>query len=236
MHSSPSKPSPPPRPARLRTAQGRRSPSTSVALVALGGLVLSSACGPAETTDPNAFTGVAQSGEVRMPDMHFPSMDGGDYDLRAETEGKVALLFIGFTNCPDICPVHLANLSAVLGDLSLEISRDIVTIFVTADPARDTPERLQEWLGAIDDDFIGLQPTREQVNALEDALQIVRSVVSPDEPTGYFVGHAAQIIAFDRQGVARAAFPWGVRQRDWRFDLPRMVAGDWPEPMVQEGG
>ena len=222
-----------PHPNRTPRDIGRKSPLSARPvrdLLAVAAVVLLAACDRPAAPDPAAFTGVGLSGEVRMPDRSLPSIDGGEYDLRARTEGKVTLLFIGYTFCPDICPVHLANLAAVLGDLSLEITRDIETIFVTADPQRDTPERLREWLGAMNDDFVGLRPTREQVNALEDELQINRSVVLPDDPSGYFVAHAAQIIAFDRDGVARAAFPWmGVRQRDWRFDLPRMVAGEWPD-------
>jgi protein SCO1/2 len=109
------------------------------------------------------------------------------------------------------------------------MSREIRTIFITADPVRDTPERLREWLGAIHGDFIGLRGTRDQVNALELALGLPLSVVDPGTgPTDYFVGHAGQVLAFDRGGMARLAYPWGIRQRDWRRDLPRLVAGDWP--------
>ena len=66
---------------------------------------------------------------------------------------------------------------------------------------------------------------------MEDSLGLPRSVVDPGEgpEDEYFVGHAGQVLAFDRDGVARAAYPWGIRQRDWRRDLPRLVRGEWPE-------
>ena len=186
-----------------------------------------------------------------MPEMTLPDMNGGVFDLAEGTHGRVTLLFIGYTWCPDVCPVHLANLGAVLRDLPLEMSREVRTIFVTADPVRDTPERLREWLGAIHgdfiglrgtrdqllghskrgarSDFIGLRGTRDQVNALERALGLPLSVVDPGTgQADYFVGHAGQVLAFDRGGLARLAYPWGIRQRDWRRDLPRLVAGDWP--------
>jgi protein SCO1/2 len=167
---------------------------------------------------------------VRLPERDLPSMTGEPFNLVRDTRGRVTLLFIGYTYCPDVCPVHLANLAAVLADLPLEQSREVRTIFLTADPARDTPERLQEWLGALDRSFVGLRGTREEVNAVEDALGLPRSVVSPaEDPAEYFVGHAGQVLAFDRDGVARLAYPWGIRQRDWRRDLPRLVRGEWPE-------
>jgi protein SCO1/2 len=164
-------------------------------------------------------------------------MHGATFDLRAGTRDRVTLLFIGYTYCPDICPVHLANLAAVLRDLPLEVAPEVRTLFVTADPQRDTPERLREWLGALHPDFVGLRGTRDEVNALEAALDLPLSVVDPGTgPEDYFVGHAGQVLAFDRQGRARAAYPWGIRQRDWRRDLPRMVRGEWPEFPGTEAG
>lgn len=192
--------------------------------------LVGTSCGPADAPAPGAWAGTPLDGSVAMPADTLPTTGGDPFALAAETEGRVTLLFIGYTFCPDICPVHLANLGAVLRDLPLEMTREVSTIFVTADPVRDTPERLREWLGALHRDFVGLRPTREEVNALEDALGLPRSVVDPgDGNTDYFVGHAGQVLAFDREGVARVAYPWGIRQRDWRRDLPRMVAGRWPE-------
>jgi protein SCO1/2 len=172
---------------------------------------------------------VSPDGEVRLPDLSFPDMFGRPYSLVAGEPWAVTLLFIGYTYCPDVCPVHLANLAAVLRDIPLEEARQVRTIFLTADPQRDTPERLQEWLGTIHPDFVGLRGSRAQVNALEDSLGIPRSVVEPgDTPETYFVGHAGQVLAFGPDGTARAVYPWGIRQRDWRSDLPRLIRGDWP--------
>jgi protein SCO1/2 len=197
-------------------------------------------CGPAPQVDRESFAGEPVAEAVRLPDVSLPTMTGEQFELARDTRGRVTLLFIGYTYCPDVCPVHLANLAAVLTDLPLEQSREVRTVFLTADPVRDTPERLREWLGALDRSFVGLRGTREEVNAVEDALGLPRSVVSPSEdPAEYFVGHAGQVLAFDREGVARLAYPWGVRQRDWRRDLPRLIRGEWPapaSPSVPAGG
>ena len=209
--------------ARMR----RKTILRTGAVLAMTGAAV--ACGERAAPRPDAFAGTAQDSTLLMPEMTLPDMNGGVFDLVEETRGRVTLLFIGYTWCPDVCPVHLANLGAVLRDLPLEMSREVRTIFVTADPVRDTPERLREWLGAIHGDFIGLRGTRDQVNALERALGLPLSVVDPGTgPADYFVGHAGQVLAFDRGGMARLAYPWGIRQRDWRRDLPRLVAGDWP--------
>lgn len=64
------------------------------------------------------------------------------YDIRKETEGYLTLLYIGYTHCPDVCPTHMAGLSAVMKKLPADVTRKIKVVFVTADPARDTPEVL----------------------------------------------------------------------------------------------
>jgi len=87
------------------------------------------------------------------------SMTGGPFEFHTETEGFVTLLFFGYTYCPDVCPLHMANISAVLKKLPPEVANRIKVVFVTTDPERDTPERLREWLGAFDRKFIGLLGT-----------------------------------------------------------------------------
>lgn len=214
----------------MRAAQIVISGLTGVLLLGLPG------CAPSEPGSRDAFAGTPLEAGAVLPAVILPDMDGGDFDLSRDTRGRVTLLFIGYTYCPDVCPVHLANLGAVLRDLPLEVAPEVRTVFVTADPERDTPERLKEWLGALHPDFIGLRGTREEVNALERSLGLPLSVVDPgDGESDYFVGHAGQVLAFDRDGRARLAYPWGIRQRDWRRDLPRMVRGDWPAPATAGG-
>ena len=203
-----------------------RTPVSTCWLVALASVV---GCTQEPQPDREAFAGEPLPAAVSMPAVDLPTMTGDTFRLSEDTRGKITLLFIGYTYCPDVCPVHLANLAAVLNDLPLEQSREVRTVFLTADPARDTPERLQEWLGSLDRSFVGLRGTRDEVNAVEDALGLPRSVVSPaEDPSEYFVGHAGQVLAFDRDGVARLAYPWGIRQRDWRRDLPRLIRDEWP--------
>lgn len=165
---------------------------------------------------------------LARPDFVLTDTRGEPFDFRAETEGDVTLLFFGYTHCPDVCPVHMANLAEVLRDLPLEVSRRVRVVFVTTDPARDTPERLREWLGAMHPRFVGLTGSRAEIRAVEEGLGLAPSVVAEPaesgDPSDYFVGHAAQVLAFSADGPARLAYPWGTRQRDWLRDLPRLVA------------
>lgn len=219
----------------LRTPPSPKRPRRGVAHVprALALALLLAGCdgGSAPPPASDGAGGARLDSPVALPAATLTDQYGAPFDLRADTPGQVTLLFFGYTNCPDICPVHMANLAAVMRELPLEVTREVDVVFVTTDPDRDTPERLEEWLGRLHPRFIGLWGSREEIAALEQAVGIPGSVVAPDTPApdgGYFVGHAAQVLAFGPDDVARMAYPWGTRQRDWIRDLPRLVGGGWP--------
>lgn len=203
-------------------------------LVLLGGLaLLAGACTGRDAGGARAgrddWAGVRLERPIPRPDFTLTDARGRPFDFLSETEGHVTLLFFGYTHCPDVCPVQMANLAEVLRELPLEVSREVKVVFVTTDPVRDTPERLREWLGALHPSFIGLRGSRDEVRALEERVGVTPSVVQEgDDPDDYFVGHAAQVIAFGADGPARLVYPWGTRQRDWLRDLPRLVGAAGP--------
>lgn len=210
-----------------------RSPLHPVRLLALAALPPLLGCGGPDgrAAEDDGWAGRALDDPLARPDFVLTDVGGEPFDFREETEGDVVLLFFGYTHCPDVCPVHMANLAEVLRDLPLEVSRRVKVVFVTTDPVRDTPERLRAWLGAMHPRFIGLTGTRAEIRAVEEGVGLAPSVVEEsDDPADYFVGHAAQVIAFGADGPARRIYPWGTRQRDWLRDLPRLVAETVADP------
>jgi protein SCO1/2 len=120
--------------------------------------------------------------------------------------------------------VHLANIGAVMEGWPYELREQVEVVFVSTDPERDTPERIREWLDAFDPAFVGLRGPREQVNEIERSFGLPPSFVEPgQDPEGYLVGHAAQVLAFTPDDTAHIAFPFGTRQADLAVDLPRLV-------------
>ncbi len=201
-----------------------RPPRAAHAVAAFAAATLLLACGPEGKSGPS-FHGVILSAPMPKPSFTLTDFNGHPYDFAAETKGKVALLFFGYTHCPDVCPLHMANIAAVLHQMPWEERSNIVTVFVTTDPARDTPQRLKEWLGAFDPSFVGLTGSD---SALAAAQRLVGLPVAAREYTGpdsseYSVGHAAQVLAFSRDGYAYLEYPFGVRQEDWANDLPRLA-------------
>lgn len=179
----------------------------------------------------SGFRGVVTAPAREKPDFTFVDQNGVPFNFRLATAGKVTLLFFGYTHCPDICPVHVANIAAVLRKLPPETRDAIRLVFVTTDPARDTAARLKEWLGQFDPSFIGLRATQEEVNRILLILQMppIQHDTQPMGAPDYAVGHTAQVLAFGLDGYSHLEYPFGIRQDDWAHDLPKLARGDRPD-------
>jgi protein SCO1/2 len=215
------------RPA-VRVASCLLLPTPRFARTALAALAVLAA--EACTPSPKAQAGGRYSGIELKPakpkvDFTLATTDGRPYAFAQETAGQVALLFFGYTSCPDVCPVHMANIAEALERLTPGERARIRVLFVSTDPARDTPERLRTWLAHFDSSFVGLRGPVEDVNRIEQAYGIGPS--STDQQgaadTAYAVGHAAQILAFTPDDSLRVFYPFGTRQQDWVRDLPRLL-------------
>ena len=188
---------------------------------ALGALLLA-ACG--QEAAPPVQLG-AEFRRPLQPEFTLTDTEGRAFDFGAETQGYMTLLFFGYTNCPDICPVHMANIGAALKKLPYSVTSKVKVVFVTADPERDTPERIREWLDHFDTGFVGLTGTLEEIAVAEREVKIAPSQRVPREDgEGYDVGHAARVIAFTRDGAGRFLYPFGTRQSDWATEIPALVA------------
>lgn len=179
----------------------------------------------------NRLRGVILGAPQAKPDIHLTTVDGEPFSLQNDTRGYLTLLFFGYTHCPDVCPVHVANVSKVMKTLPDEVSGRIRFVFVTTDPDRDTPEVLKGWLAGFHPAFIGLTGTPEQIKLAQITAGLLpagKEVVDSAAPEAYLVSHAAQVIAFTTDDLAHIVYPFGVRQQDWANDLPILVNG-WPE-------
>ena len=220
------------------------APSRRLALAALASLaVLLAGCrdgasARAADTPRSEWRGTLLAQPAPKPEFTLVDTEGRPYDFRAETDGRVTLLFFGYTYCPDVCPIHLASIARVLDELPYGDRHRIAVVFVTTDPDRDTPERIRSWLDAFDPSFVGLRGTIEEVNAIQARMGLPEAVrIDPGTPGagiatdgGYTVGHAAQVVAYGLDDRAHLIYPFGTRQRDWAADLPKLVSERWTSP------
>ncbi|MDF1595646.1 MAG: SCO family protein [Acidimicrobiia bacterium] len=143
------------------------------------------------------------------------------YDFSLETDGRLTFLYFGYSNCPDICPVHLAQLAEVFDQLP-DVRRNSTVVFVTVDPERDTPEAIRAFLDAFSSDFVGLTGSPEELEAAQRAAGVPPAVKEGDGEK-YTMGHAGQVLVYTPDGFGYSVYPFGTRQSDWIHDLPILL-------------
>lgn len=179
-------------------------------------------CAGGADSDPNALHGYRLPAAVPRPAFELRTVAGEAFDFAKETEGRLTLLFFGYTSCPDVCPATMANLGAVLGKLTGEERRRISVVFVTTDPDRDMPEVLGPWLARFDRDFIGLVGSIDEVVAAQKASG-VEPAVKDGDGRSYTVSHAAQVIVVSPDDSVHFHYPFGTRQAEWASDMPQLL-------------
>ncbi len=185
----------------------------------MAALLALAACGEAAPRH-----GVALEPAVPRPTFTLTDTRGAPFEFNKETRGRLTFLFFGYTNCPDVCPVHVANVAAVLHTLPGEDQQKTRFVFVTTDPSRDSLPVLRRWLDQFDKTFVGLRGDDAEVARVMSALGLppaVRAVPSKDG--SYDVGHPATVLVFTADDSAHVLYPFGTRQLDWAEDIPRLL-------------
>jgi protein SCO1/2 len=188
-----------------------------------------SACSSGPARSPGEIVGTVLGNPLPRPRFTLTTTRGEPYAFAEETAGRLTLLFFGYTSCPDICPMHMAHIAAVLHKATPDVARQVDVVMVTVDPGRDTPERLRAWLDQFDPSFVGLTGTPEQLGEAQRAVRMPPAVRQGDGPD-YLMGHAAYVVAFTADDSAHVVYPAGTRQSDWAHDLPLLISGDWTRP------
>lgn len=141
----------------------------------------------------------------------------------ADFKGKVVILFFGFTQCPDICPTTLGASAAAMQLLGSDADK-VQVLFVTLDPARDTPEVLAKYTPAFHPSFLGLYGNAEATAAAAKEFKVFFQK-APGNDGNYTIDHTAASYAIDPQGRLRLYMKHGETPDQMAADIKLLLAG-----------
>ncbi len=154
-----------------------------------------------------------------MPRLDFKLVDdSGKPVTGADYRGKVVLLYFGYTHCPDVCPLTLAQLHVVMQRLG-PLADGVKILFVSVDPARDTPAILHDYVRAFDPHAVGLTGTPGNIESLVKRYRASFTREPGSADGNYEVSHSSAVYVFDREGNARVLSTPASSQDDLVHDL-----------------
>ena len=196
--------------------------ATLGAVLAASGLTGCDRLGPgAPAAAP--FNGVDVTGADYGRDLSLPDADGRTRTL-ADFAGKVAVVFFGYTHCPDVCPTTMAELAQLKRSLGADGER-LQAVFVTVDPERDQAGALKQYVAGFDPAFVALRGTPEQTLATAKSFKVFYSKVPAKGGAGYTVDHTAGTYVFDARGRLRLFERYGTPPEALRADIRRLLDG-----------
>jgi protein SCO1/2 len=172
--------------------------------------------------DGGTYAGIDLDPPYQRPSFTLTDTSGAAYDFATATQGRPTLLFFGYTNCPDVCPTTFADIAVALRKLDPSVASQIQVVFVTTDPARDTPQVIRAWLDKFDSDL----PT-QFVGLTGDQATLDQAQLSAGVPLAEDGGqtHSALLLLYGADDKAHVAFDAGNTPKDIAADLAKVAAG-----------
>ena len=146
----------------------------------------------------------------------------GKLRTMSDFKGKVVMLFFGYTHCPDVCPTTMSDLKKtmqLLGDKANEVQ----VLFVTLDPARDTPEVLAQFVPSFDKRFIGLRGSLQETAETMANFKIFYAKVEGTTKGDYTIDHSSGMYAFDKEGKIRLYIAYATKPADMASDIEKLL-------------
>jgi protein SCO1/2 len=179
---------------------------------------------------PHQEPDIAGPGEIALP---AGSRMGGpfslvDQDGKTVTDrdyrGRWALIYFGYSFCPDVCPTELATMSEALDHLSPALAQQVQPLFITIDPARDTPEQMKNYVPLFHPRLVGLSGTEAQVAPVLREFRVY--AVRRDEAgaSGYLMDHSSFFYLLAPDGTLQALYRGGLPPEDLATNLRRRLS------------
>ena len=197
-----------------RRALERSAPfPIKVVTAVVAALFLVAACGSSQTRDDSVVSGVTRSDHdgyagivlpkpYVVPSVSLTATDDSSFSLTRNTEGKLTLVFFGYTQCPDVCQVVMGTVASAYARLDRAEQAQVQVVFVTTDPGRDTTKVLRSYLDRLNPGFIGLTGKIDDIDAAGKPMGVFIKKGAKLSSGGYEVSHTTEVIAVGRHGEA----------------------------------
>ena len=161
--------------------------------------------------------------EPALPASNFELIDqNGEKFVLSEQKGNVVLLFFGYTNCPDVCPITLANYVNIIKQIGETVDQARF-VFITTDPERDTVGQIKNHLAKFDPMIIGLTGDLSTLESVWKDYSVSRDVSKQDNHGDVEIAHTSRIYVLDKSGNLRLTFPYGFSVDDMVQDIERLI-------------
>jgi protein SCO1/2 len=171
-----------------------------------------------------AFTSIDVTGADYAKDFSLLDHNGQQRSM-LDFNGKVVVVFFGYTQCPDVCPTTLAELVEVKRLLGADGAK-LQPLFITVDPERDQADMLKNYMANFDASFLALRPTAEQLLALTKDYKMYFKKVEGKTPTSYTMDHSAGSYVYDTQGRLRLYTRYGSGAAPLAADIQKLLAAN----------
>lgn len=174
-------------------------------------------------TNPDGMHGAVLSDRYVVPDVTLTATDGAPYSLTEDTTDPVTLVFFGYTHCPDICQVVMADIASALTRLDEQQRTQVGMVFVTSDPARDRPAVLRDYLDRFNPRFEGLTGDLRTIVRVGNDLGVAVERGDRLPSGGYAVSHGTQILGVDEHDRVPVVWTEGTPASDLAADLDTIL-------------
>lgn len=176
----------------------------------------------ATVSDDASYRGAEPRPPYRMPDVTLTDTAGKPFNLVRDTTHPVTLVFFGYTYCPDVCPLIMTDLTAAILRLPADVRANTQLLFITTDPARDTPPVLRSYLDRYNPDFVGLTGSLADIRTAGTALGVPIEGKHRLPSGGYDVAHGTTVIGF-RGDTAPVVWTQGTPVTDLVTDITHLA-------------
>lgn len=170
---------------------------------------------------PYTFKGTVIEPPLPVGDFLLQTANNESFRLSDQNE-KITLLFFGYTSCPDVCPTTLAEFKQLHQKLG-DDAQSVQFVMITADPERDKPDKVAEYVTFFNPAFIGLSGERSELEKVWKQFSVFVEKQETNSAAGYLVSHTASVFVLDENSNLRMTFPYGTSASDMANDIMQLL-------------